>query len=111
MFLIQKQITNNCISVQLHHIVNHAHISKDKSLENTEKKKKEEVEEEGKMGWGVEAGVLTLRQGVGFTFIQTATGSETIACAPMQPMFALTQPNTQPHKQETEKSADRMKAG
>lgn len=55
------------------------------------------------MEWGVEAGVLTLRQGVGFTFIHTATRSESIACAPMQPMFASTQPNAQPHKQETER--------
>jgi len=58
MFLIQKQMTNNCISVHLHHIVNHAHISKDKSLENTEKKKKRRSRRRRKNGvrsggWGV----------------------------------------------------------
>lgn len=84
-------------SVQLHHIVNHAQISKDKSLENRKAKNKKE----GNMGREVEAGVLTLRQGVGFIFTNTATRSESIACAPMQPMFASPQPNAQPHKQET----------
>lgn len=45
---------NNSISVQLHHIVNHAQISKDKSLEKTEKQEtKRRKNGVGSGGWGV----------------------------------------------------------